>query len=517
MVVRKNKTHPEKDAADALDPLSRVRPSRNSTAPVFVGDFRPGEIIDGRFKIIEKIGRGGMAAVYRALQTSIHRPVALKILNPRFKRDKVLEARFRNEAALASRLNHPNTVTVFDFGITDKKDLYIAMELVDGENLGTELRRQRIIHWRRACRIAHQIAESLQDAHNNNIIHRDLKPENIMLTRTQNIFDVVKVLDFGIAKILTDDEVIAMEGITSPNQVFGTPEYMSPEQVATKELDPRTDVYSLGIVMYRMITGTLPFKGENPILTMSEHLLKAPPPFETVNSKLRVPANLVDLIFSMLKKRRDQRPGSMRTVVERLDELLDRPTLAPDTLTRPGSKLSSQVISLPIDRYSSRIDSDISSTVNDLTEFDISTPDSVISGPLPWQHLHAEVCGTETVLIAEDDDMVRHMLCKKLEKYGYNILEIEDASDGIRLAREHDGPVHLLLTDVVMPEMNGKELYQKLTPEFPDLKVLYMSGYTNDDIVHHGVIDDNVDFVHKPISLRLLAAKLRELLDRPEA
>ncbi len=481
--------------------------------PQRAGDFQNGDIVDGRFEIIEQIGKGGMASVYRAVQTSIKRPVALKILGARFKRDEFLAARFHNEAALASRLNHPNTVTIFDFGVTDEKDLYIAMELVDGCSLGTELKRQQIITWRRAARIALQIGESLRDAHINSIIHRDLKPENIMLADFQGVPEIVKVLDFGIAKILVDEDAVAREGTTSPNQVFGTPEYMSPEQVASKELDPRTDIYSLGVVLYRMLTGALPFKGDNPILTMSHHLIKAPPPFEVVNPDLSIPSSLVDLTFSMLAKRPEQRPGTMEAVVAQLGDVLALPLIAATQKKDPIRTASS----LLAENY--RLDSaetDAPVTETELEGLALSTGDFLASTPQPAQRTTPGVCGTETVLIAEDDEMVRHMLCRKLKGFGYNILELEDPRDGIRLAREHDGPVHLLLTDVVMPDMNGRELYQRLSPEFPDLKVLYMSGYTDDYIVHHGVLDDDVEFVHKPVSLHKLAVKLRELLDRPE-
>ncbi len=308
-----------------------------------------------------------MAVVYRATQTSSNRSVALKILSSSLNTDKLREARFHNEAALASRLNHPNTVKVYDFGTTDKKDLYIAMELIDGVTLGAELRRRRTIPWKQAAKIASQIGESLQDAHHNNIIHRDLKPDNVMLAYARGVPELVKVLDFGIAKVLSNDESIAQEGISSPNQVFGTPEYMSPEQIASKELDPRTDIYSLGILFYRMLTGTLPFKGTNAVLTMSQHLIKVPPPLEVVKPDIEVPRELVGLVFSMLEKRRVHRPRTMGAVVSRLRKLIEISSSAPLELLKP-QKNTSPAISLDLlEEFSSPdwTDSDDCTTANE--------------------------------------------------------------------------------------------------------------------------------------------------------
>lgn len=280
------------------------------------------EVVDSRFRVIERIGKGGMATVYRAEQTSIRRQVALKILSPKLNSDIKLKERFRNEAALASRLNHPNTVTVHDFGITQEGVLYIAMELIDGVSLTDEMTRRKTVPWKRACRIAAQISSSLQDAHENSIIHRDLKPDNIMLAEDEIGAEFVKVLDFGIAKIITEDGSLTWDDLTSPNEVFGTPEYMSPEQVSGEKLDHRTDIYSLGVIFYRMLTGCLPFEAETPMIMMSNHLREPPRPFFLVNAKLWLPPRLEELVMAMLAKDPDDRPESMRAVVEEIVEIL---------------------------------------------------------------------------------------------------------------------------------------------------------------------------------------------------
>lgn len=285
-----------------------------------------GKVIDRRFRIIEQIGKGGMASVYRAQQISVGREVALKILHHRFLTDAMLKRRFLNEAALASRLNHPNTITIHDLGETHDGYMYIAMELIRGVSLKGELKKYKPMSWRRACRIAVQIASSLQNAHENNIIHRDLKPDNVMLTWSgigRTASQIVKVLDFGIAKIISDDGSEQSRSVTSPNELFGTPEYMSPEQVSGKELDNRTDIYSLGIILYRMITGELPFRARTPLMIMTHHLHEPPCPFRKINANLKsLPRGLERFVMSMLQKKPSRRPQTMNEVASRLGDML---------------------------------------------------------------------------------------------------------------------------------------------------------------------------------------------------
>jgi serine/threonine-protein kinase len=282
-----------------------------------------GRLVDNRYVVTECIGKGGMATVYRAEQVSIKRAVALKVLSPRFAKDPQLIERFRNEAALASRLKHPNTVTVYDFGVTEKGALYIAMELIDGPTLTEELNRRTSVPWKRTCRICLQVTRSLADAASRGIVHRDLKPDNIMLDDPTIGDEHVKVLDFGIAKALCspDDENFSAD-LTSPNEVFGTPDYMSPEQVSGRPIDARSDIYALGVIMYRMLCGALPFCGDSPVEVMAAHLKDTPRPFHMVNARLIVPPRLEELVMSMLAKEPEDRPKSMEDVASELEAVL---------------------------------------------------------------------------------------------------------------------------------------------------------------------------------------------------
>lgn len=293
-----------------------------------------GRTIDGRFKIEKLLGEGGMGRVYLAEQTSIGRPVALKLLSPGLGSDERLNDRFRNEASLASRLNHPSTVIIYDFGVTSDGLLFIAMELLEGKSLKDELDLCPQMEWRRTAAIAKQICGSLQDAHDKAIIHRDLKPENIMILQRNLEKDLVKVLDFGVAKILVDNDWKAKRGITAPNEIFGTPEYMSPEQARGDDMSPSTDIYSLGVILFRMLSGRLPFDAPTPIAVLAKHLGEAPPALGACMGKKTLPASFEALVMECLSKQTAGRPKSMDEMRVRLDALLSAgetplPTILP--------------------------------------------------------------------------------------------------------------------------------------------------------------------------------------------
>ncbi|MFO8071611.1 MAG: serine/threonine-protein kinase [Polyangia bacterium] len=280
-----------------------------------------GQMVGDRFKVKRKIGEGGMGIVYEADQIAIDRIVALKVLHPNLS-DGTVYARFRNEAAASSRLGHPNTITVFDFGKTEQGSLYIAMEFVSGKSLDDEIEDNGALDWRRTCRIGMQICGSLQEAHDNGIIHRDLKPENVMLCERGGEVDVAKVLDFGIAKILEDEGQDQRKALTKTGMVFGTPQYMSPEQIRGEKVDARSDIYSMGVILYQMLAGRLPFTSETPMGMLTKHLMDTPPKFEEMDSSLEVPEELERLVMEALAKDAADRPATMRELGERMESVL---------------------------------------------------------------------------------------------------------------------------------------------------------------------------------------------------
>ena len=277
-----------------------------------------GSFVGDRFLVREKLGEGGMGVVYRAEQTAINRVVALKVLHANLTQDRSLHARFQNEAAASSRLNHPNTITVYDFGQTESQSLYIAMEYVDGKSLDDEIRMIGAMDYHRACRLAIQMCGSLADAHQNNIVHRDLKPENVMLCKRGEEEDFVKVLDFGIAKIMEDDGTDQVKALTKTGMVFGTPQYMSPEQIRGEKVDHRSDIYSMGVIVYQMLTGVLPFVADQPMGVLSKHLVDKPPSLNKTNPNARVPSEVEAVVMAALEKEPGKRPQTMKELADRL-------------------------------------------------------------------------------------------------------------------------------------------------------------------------------------------------------
>ncbi len=214
-----------------------------------------GAIVAERYHILKKLGEGGMGTVYLAEHVKMGRKAALKVMNPGMNTDADAIARFNREAANASRLNHPNVCAIYDFGETSDGLIYLAMEFIEGESLTSLIEKNGSLAAPRAASIIHQAADALAVAHDYGIVHRDLKPDNIMIAKDRDGADVVKVVDFGIAKASSSDA----QKVTKTGLVVGTPEYMSPEQLAGDKLDGRSDIYSLGLVAFNCLTGLLPF------------------------------------------------------------------------------------------------------------------------------------------------------------------------------------------------------------------------------------------------------------------
>lgn len=232
-----------------------------------------GAIVADRYRILEKLGEGGMGTVYLAEHVKMGRMSAIKVISKSLTQDADAIARFNREAANASRINHPNVCTIYDFGETEDGVIYLAMEFIEGESLTDLIDREGALAPKRAADIARQTAEALEAAQEFGIVHRDLKPDNIMITKTRGGSDLAKVVDFGIAKAVGGDE---KQNVTKTGLVVGTPEYMSPEQLSGDAVDGRSDIYSLALVFFRMLTGTLPFQADTAQEVMIKRLTDEP-------------------------------------------------------------------------------------------------------------------------------------------------------------------------------------------------------------------------------------------------
>ncbi len=317
-----------------------------------------GQTLDDKYRLDERLGEGGMGTVYHGTHLLIDRPVAVKVLNPRFVEDEAAQERFRREARAAGRLRHTNAVAVTDFGRTADGLFYIVMELLEGRSLRDVLAREAPLDAARAVSLMLQISAAVAAAHEAQVIHRDLKPGNIFVVQRPHAPAIIKVLDFGIAKLATDAvDGLDQKPLTQTGVMIGTPRYMSPEQCDGADLTPASDVYSLGIILYEMLTGTTPFTGPTPLSVALKHSSELPrAPREFVAS---IPAELETLVLQALEKKPGQRPpdaGAFRRELYATAQLLglehaegfSAPTL--DSLRDAGVETPSGRLVIDIER-----------------------------------------------------------------------------------------------------------------------------------------------------------------------
>jgi serine/threonine-protein kinase len=283
-----------------------LRADSTVAAPA-LSDPLAGRVLDEKYRLDSRLGEGGMGMVYRATHLLIDRPVAVKVLHQRFVEDEAAQERFRREARAAGRLRHTNAVTVTDFGRTPDGCVYIVMELLEGRNLRELLAFESPLESGRAVALMLQVAAAVEAAHESGVIHRDLKPANIFIVQPKNAPPIVKVLDFGIAKLAADSgNESEQHALTLTGVMIGTPRYMSPEQCDGAHLTPAADVYSLGIILYEMLTGSTPFTGASPLAVALQHSSK--PPRRPTELVANIPLELERVVLHALEKNPHNRP-----------------------------------------------------------------------------------------------------------------------------------------------------------------------------------------------------------------
>lgn len=288
-----------------------------------IGTWSEGSVIRGKYRLLSKVGQGGMGAVYKALHLAFDEMRALKVIAPELMSDELFVKRFMHEAKITRKLQHPNAVRVDDIDEAEDGRPFIVMEFIEGKSLKKLIREEGPLPAARVCTLVKQAAAALDAAHRLSMVHRDIKPENIALVETPE-GEMVKVLDFGIAKV---KEARIGEGqgltLTGTGVVIGTPQYMSPEQAMGKrgdELDGRADLYSLGIVMYQMLTADLPFKADTTMEMLLAHMQKAPAPIWVLHPELQVPEAVAVLTMRLLEKNREMRPATGRALIQEIEK-----------------------------------------------------------------------------------------------------------------------------------------------------------------------------------------------------
>jgi serine/threonine protein kinase len=331
-------------------------------APPAEYDRLIGQVLDGRYRIERKIGEGGMGVVFAARHAVIERPLAIKVLKRDVARDMATIKRFVQEAKAASRIGHPNIVDVTDFGNTPDGMTYSVMEYIDGQTLSHAIRKSGPMPAARALPIAAQIARALGAAHAKGIVHRDLKPENVFLLDRDGRRDFVKIVDFGIAKVVPVDpqspQSPAAPRLTRAGAVFGTPEYMAPEQAAGKsDTDGRVDIYALGIILHEMLVGRVPHKGDTVVRTLAMQMLDPIEPPSRAHPELAISGALEAVLMKALAKRREQRYATMEELLADLGGSAGDISLAQPvsiSVTAGGEAMSLATLPPGADRSSER-------------------------------------------------------------------------------------------------------------------------------------------------------------------
>ena len=319
------------NAVCACDSSLPARLKSGPTKDPFIGT-----VLNNTYQIQEVVGRGGMGVVYKARDILMERTVAIKMLHAHLVQDQASIQRFQQEARAASAINHPNVITAYDFGISESGQPYLIMDFLQGKSLSATIEESRGLEFARAVHILAQTCDALHVAHTKGVIHRDLKPSNIMVVQNRDDADFVKIVDFGIAKLLPHSGKQS-QNLTQTGELFGSPLYMSPEQFLGKVLDERTDIYAMGCVMYETMMSSPPFSGEHVLETMHKHIHELPMKFSQRRPDLKIPAKLEAITMRALEKEPDAR---YQTMAELRDAILLTMDGARDTRSL-GARLQS--------------------------------------------------------------------------------------------------------------------------------------------------------------------------------
>ncbi|MBL8195657.1 MAG: protein kinase [Blastocatellia bacterium] len=473
-------------------------------------------VIDNKYRLNSLISRGGMSAVYHATQIELARSVAIKILLPTMMVDQSAPKRLRREALASSRIDHPNVVTVYDYGTLPCNAGYLVMKLLKGNSLSRELRLQKVFSFERILNITFQICSAIELAHQLGVVHCDLKPENIILEDS----DFVQILDFGIAKL--SEQLV---GITLSGIILGTPLYMSPEQFESREVDFRTDIYSIGIMLYEMLTGQVPFNGGTPSAIARQHLLKPVPSLKELRSDIT--PKLEKCVLTSLAKSCEMRQQSASQLIDELkdaaQELAFLGKLDLDTLPQISRKTQKFKLRTFVDENileTPTLWQKTNPPINVTESFSQKkTEEGIALNTEQWQDRLLETSENtslhdHTVLIVDDELGILLLLQEIVENMGCHTMTAKDGRIALNLIKQTRPD--LIISDIMMPDIDGYKLYDILQadPELSKIPLIFLTARTQRQDKLQALAKGVEDYWTKPFDVTEVELRLKHILKR---
>jgi serine/threonine protein kinase len=453
-------------------------------------DARVSTVVDGRYLIESVLGEGGMGIVYRARHRLLDQIVAMKVLRGEMARSEEMVDRFLHEARIASSIRSPHLVTVSDFGVLTDGATYFVMEHLDGVNLTRVLRDQAPLSIPRILHIGKQIARGVGAAHSAGIVHRDLKPDNIMLVDHAGDKDFVKILDFGIAKIAT-----RVTSMTAAGAFCGTPHYMSPEQAAGDAVDKHADIYALGVMLYELVAGHVPFDSESVLGLIAAHVNRAPPALIATAKRNDVPPSLEALVMRCLAKKVEDRYPSMDAVADDLQAIDDDLIFAAVNEAPPIPKTGIRMREVPVQ-----------------TKQNLKQPPPVrrnsgahvLSATTPPK-------AAGTIIVVDDSEICREIATLMLTDEGFEVIALADPST-LSDALGATQPA-LVLVDVTMPGMGGEALVRRMRQDCGvQCPMVLHSDLPEDKLVELARTCEASGYIRKTADARRFSEELRKFL-----
>lgn len=466
----------------------------------------------GKYLLQSVIGKGGMGVVFLAEQIELKRQVAVKVLSPLFLNSAQALKRFRTEAMAAGRLDHPNIIKVYDYGtLPGDGGAYLVMKLLRGYSLTSELMRVGPLPFLRIQAIMQQLCSAVQVAHNSHIVHCDLKPDNIIIERNEKNQEYIQIVDFGIARLRDVSGTGSLYSIHTGTSV-GTPSYMSPEQCLGEKLFAQSDIYSLGIILYEMLSGTVPFKSLSAADVALHHIRTDPLPPSHFRSNIC--PELDQVVLTALAKAPEARYESVLSFFLALEDALKINEQRMAYMLKPSR--TEELVS-DVGRFAFAIDEEAgkgsSSRKTDSTKPNTSPlpelPFKPVATPSPQPALK-----NINVLVVDDEEEVLDVLCKIIERLGSTVITARDGDEAWQKLKTQD--ISLIISDVMMPNVDGWQFFfrYKIDPAFAEIPFIFITSHVIQDEKISALEQGVEEYWVKPFNIPEVTVRIKRLLQR---